>query len=303
MLETELLNSQCCVPKDSQPLGPQMQTPQPLKSLDDWDDDVRRRYPEPDAKGFRDYGDDARDGVREFYRVNHINQTVDFNRAVREKYLPPRTREMGVWEAMEYLNQLVDDSDPDTELAQIAHAMQTAEAIRADGHPDWFILTGLIHDMGKVLCLFDEPQWAVTGDTFPVGCAWSEKIVYPAFFQQNPDAGVPEYQTRCGIYAEGSGLDGVMLSWGHDEYLYHVTKAFLPEPAQYMIRYHSFYAAHREGDYDWLMNDHDRQMFEWVRAFNGYDLYTKSDVPPAVEELTPWYRDLVSRFFPEKIWW
>ena len=94
---------------------------------------------------------------------------------------------MGIWEAMEFLNTLVDDSDPDTELSQIEHLMQTAEAIRADGHPRWFILTGLIHDLGKILCLFGEPQWAVVGDTFPVGCRFSERIVFPEFFQDNPD--------------------------------------------------------------------------------------------------------------------
>jgi inositol oxygenase len=42
-------------------------------------------------------------------------------------------------------------------------SLQTAETIREDGHPDWFVLTGFIHDMGKVLCLFGEPQWAVVG--------------------------------------------------------------------------------------------------------------------------------------------
>src|SRR2546422_6255074 len=41
------------------------------------------------------------------------------------------------------------------------------------------VLTGLIHDLGKVLCLFGEPQWAVVGDTFPVGCAHSDTIVFP----------------------------------------------------------------------------------------------------------------------------
>ena len=89
---------------------------------------------------------------------------------------------MGIWEAMEFLNTLVDDSDPDTSLTQIEHLMQTAEAIRADGHPRWFILTGLIHDLGKILCLFGEPQWAVVGDTFPVGCRYSDQIVFPEFF-------------------------------------------------------------------------------------------------------------------------
>ena len=56
------------------------------------------------------------------------------------------------WAALVYLNTLVDESDPDIELSQIDHLLQTAEAIRRDGHPRWFILTGLIHDLGKVLC-------------------------------------------------------------------------------------------------------------------------------------------------------
>src|SRR4029078_7108663 len=125
---------------------------------------------------------------------------------------------MGIWEAMEYLNTLVDDSDPDTQLTQIEHLMQTAEAIRADGHPRWFVLTGLIHDLGKILCLWDEPQWAVVGDTFPVGCRYSDKIVFPQFFAENPDHRDPRYQTRLGVYAAGCGLSQVQMSWGHDEY-------------------------------------------------------------------------------------
>ncbi len=93
---------------------------------------------------------------------------------------------MTPWAALEFLNTLVDESDPDIELPQISHLPQTAEAIRADGHPDWFVLTGFIHDLGKVLCLFGEPQWAVVGDTFPVGCRFSERIVYPEYFALNP---------------------------------------------------------------------------------------------------------------------
>ena len=50
------------------------------------------------------------------------------------------------WAALDYLNTLVDESDRDTELPQIMHLLQTAEAIRADGHPDWFVLTGFVHD-------------------------------------------------------------------------------------------------------------------------------------------------------------
>src|SRR5579863_6645277 len=142
---------------------------------------------------------------------------------------------MPVWGAFDVLNELVDASDPDTDLDQFQHLLQTAEAIRADGHPDWMVMVGLFHDMGKVLCLWGEPQWAVVGDTFPVGCAWSDKIVFHEFFARNPDSHVPEYQTRLGIYEEQCGLGKVDLSWGHDEYIYHVAKDFLPEEAQYML--------------------------------------------------------------------
>jgi len=210
---------------------------------------------------------------------------------------------MGIWEAMEFLNQLVDDSDPDTEMTQTQHNLQTAEALRKAGAPDWLILTGLIHDLGKILCFFGEPQWAVVGDTFPVGCAFSRKIVFPDFFADNSDTQSSELSTKLGIYSEGIGLDNVHMSFGHDEYLYQVVKNHLPEEALYVIRYHSFYAAHREQEYEYLMNDKDKKMFRWVRYFNPFDLYTKSDAPPNVEELKPFYLELISKYFPEKIGW
>lgn len=210
---------------------------------------------------------------------------------------------MGIWEAMEFLNTFVDDSDPDTDLTQIEHLLQTAEAIRAAGEPRWFILTGLIHDLGKILILFGEPQWGVVGDTFPVGCRYSEKIVFHEFFALNPDSRVPRYQTRTGIYEEGCGLDHVHLSWGHDEYLYHVVKDYLPEPALAMIRYHSFYPGHREREYDFLMTDRDRELMDEVRRFNPYDLYSKGHEKPDVDRLKPYYQELIAEFFPRKIAW
>lgn len=276
----------------------------PLESLDQWDDHVRARYRADRKKEeFRVYDETTPPVVREFYKQNHALQTLDFVLAKKAEYTPLKKASMGIWEAMQELNALVDDSDPDTDLSQIDHNLQTAEAIRAAGFPRWFILTGFIHDLGKVLCLFDEPQWAVVGDTFPVGCQWSNKIVFPEFFAANPDAAKSELQTRTGIYSDGCGLDNIHLSWGHDEYLYHVTKPYLPEPAQYMIRYHSWYSAHRERDYEFLMNDNDKKMMEWVREFNPFDLYSKSDSKPQLDELKPFYDDLINEFFPAKIAW
>ena len=155
----------------------------------------------------------------------------------------------------------------------------------------------------RSFCLFGEPQWAVVGDTFPLGCRFSERVVFPEFFEGNPDHINPQYNTRLGLYDEGCGLDQVCLSWGHDEYLYHVVKDYLPEEALYMIRYHSFYACHRENEYQFLMNDQDRRMFESVRAFNPYDLYTKSAAAPEVEALRPFYENLIAEFFPSKLRW
>ena len=269
-----------------------------------WEQDLLQRYPTEGTKArseYRNYDSPARDTVRAFYQQNHTHQTYDFVLQKEAEFLGFNRREMSLWDAVDYLNTLVDDSDPDIDLDQTQHLLQTAEAIRADGHPDWFILTGFLHDLGKVLCLFGEPQWAVVGDTFPVGCAYSDKIVYPEFFRANPDFSDERYNTTYGIYEPNCGLRNVHLSWGHDEYLYHIMKNYLPEPALYMIRYHSFYAQHREEAYDHLLDAHDREHFKWVRAFNPYDLYSKSPSPPDVNALRPYYEDLAAKFLPDTL--
>ena len=279
-------------------------TNEPMQSLDDWDEFVATRYREGKSEDeFRNYSADANPGVREFYRQNHAGQTLDFVLDKRAEYLRLNRGKKSIWEAAEYLNTLVDDSDPDTDLSQIEHLLQTSETIRKDGHPRWFVLAGFVHDLGKVLCLYGEPQWAVVGDTFPVGCAYSDEIVFPEFFAANPDSRVPEYQTKYGIYEPNCGLDNVHLSWGHDEYIYTVTRNYLPEPAQYMLRYHSFYPAHKHGGYRYLMNARDEEMFDWVRRFNAYDLYSKGRDRPVIAEIKPYYEDLVAEFFPDQLEW
>ncbi len=276
----------------------------PMQSVEQWDEFVAGRYqPGKEKEQFRNYRADANPGVTEFYRQNHAMQTLDFVLAKKAEFGPHNRATMSIWEAMEYLNTLVDESDPDTDLSQIEHLMQTAEAIRRDGHPRWMVLAGLVHDLGKVLCLWGEPQWAVVGDTFPVGCAHSDRIVFPEFFDANPDSRHPVYSTQYGIYEPNCGLDKVHMSWGHDEFIYQVTREHLPEPAQYMLRYHSFYAAHREGAYDHLMNDRDREMFSWVRLFNPYDLYSKGADRPDAQALRPYYEDLIAEYFPAQLAW
>ena len=293
---------------------------QPLQSLDEVEDFYKERYPEPKPEGeskkpvvgyapekketeFRNYEADARPTVREFYRLNHQFQTREFVLAKKREFLGLNRMQMGIWEAAEYLNQLVDDSDPDTDMSQLEHLLQTAEQLRRDGQPRWMILTGFVHDLGKILCLWGEPQWAVVGDTFPTGCAYSPKIVFPRFFEANPDFNNPAYQTKLGVYQEGCGLDAVDLSWGHDEYIYSVCKNYLPPEGLAMLRFHSFYPWHREGAYEYLLNDHDRAMLPWVNKFNPYDLYTKSHEKPDAKKLKPFYDELIHEYFPDKVRW
>ncbi|MBX3422995.1 MAG: hypothetical protein KF752_15680 [Pirellulaceae bacterium] len=297
----------------NQPQSSRSPDTHPLGNLEEWEDDLLQRYPEPQthhsanvsqqADRFRNYAAEARPSVREFYRLNHRHQTVDFVRSKRAEYLGLSRRRMGIWEAMEYLNQLVDDSDPDIDLPQIEHLLQTAEAIRTDGRPDWFILAGLVHDLGKILCLWGEPQWAVVGDTFPVGCRWSPSIVYYEAFQDNPDRHVEQFQTECGIYQPGCGLENLLMSWGHDEYLYHVVRDYLPKPALAMIRFHSCYPIHREHAYSHLLTEGDAELLKWVVDFNQYDLYTKRDQRMDVQGLRPFYQELIARYFPEQLSW
>lgn len=54
---------------------------------------------------------------------------------------------MSIFEALDLLDTMVDESDPDLDLGQLDHLFQTAEAIRRDGKPDWMQLVGLIHDL------------------------------------------------------------------------------------------------------------------------------------------------------------
>ncbi|KAK4207390.1 hypothetical protein QBC37DRAFT_96020 [Rhypophila decipiens] len=262
-----------------------------------------------DKSTFRDFSP-SNTRIFAFYAEQHAKQTVAYNLSARARFhSASRVRpQLSIWEAMEKLNTLIDDSDPDTQLNQIQHLLQSAEAIRRDGKPRWMQLTGLIHDLGKLMLFFDgaQGQWDVVGDTFPVGCGFSDKCVFyeQGTFEKNPDWGHQAFGTRYGIYSPGCGVENLIMSWGHDEYLYLVVRdqSTLPREALAMIRFHSFYPWHREGAYMEFMapGEGDKELLKAVRAFNPYDLYSKTDEVPDVEELKPYYLELIDEFFPNK---
>jgi inositol oxygenase len=51
------------------------------------------------------------------------------------------------------------------------------------------------------------------------------------------------------------------------------------------------------------MNEKDNKALEATRAFNPYDLYSKSDEACSPEKLRPYYEDLIAKFFPPEIDW
>jgi inositol oxygenase len=263
---------------------------------------------------FRQY-QSAPPRVRENYRKARATQTVDFVDRMLSTHSAFDKR-MDVWSILEQLNDLVDVSDPDMSHPNVYHAFQTAEAIRADGLPDWMQLIGLLHDVGKIMyvrgCDADgtsrNQQWAMVGDTFVVGCALPDVLVYPEYNHLNPDAHDPRYTTVCGKYAPGCGLDQVQCSWGHDEYLYRILASSknphtLPDEALYIVRFHSLYAYHRDGAYRELMDDKDRQMLPVLQQFNKYDLYSKSDDLLDIEALRPYYDTLMKKYLQRAWWW
>ncbi|KAJ9692178.1 hypothetical protein PVL29_011313 [Vitis rotundifolia] len=109
----------------------------------------------------------------------------------------------------------------------------------------------------------------IAGDTLPGGCAVDESIVHHKYLKENPDDHNPDYHTKYGVYSEGCGLENVMMSWGHDDYMYLVAKenkTTLPAAGLSVIIYHSFWS----DAYKHLMDEEDIEDLKWLKIFKFY---------------------------------
>ena len=213
--------------------------------------------------------------VEALYKRNHKLQTYSTSLQKRNKHLPSPKKQFSILQVFQKLDEIIDESDPDTSNTQFQHALQSAQSARLNNEPRWLVFVCLVHDLGKFLYLNGEDQEFVVGDTFPVGCRFNESIIYHGYFNDNIDSFDPKFNSELGIYSLNCGLDNVVMSYGHDEYLYQVLKKYLSSEALFIIRYHSFYSMHTEGQYRYLMNDDDLVKLEWIKKFNKYDLYSK----------------------------
>jgi len=257
---------------------------------------------------FRNYEDSSRQEiVKQTYTEMHTKQTVEFVRQQHDSWLCFDKGDFSIMKVVEVLDTFVDDSDPDNDLPNSIHDFQTAERIRKEWPDhDWFHLVGFLHDLGKVLacreiagkCTLE--QWAVVGDTFPVGCAPMEGIVFGLeSFEANPDVPHPVYGTEYGMYEPNCGISKLMMSWGHDEYMYWMLKkngCTIPEIGLNMIRFHSFYPWHDKRNYTHLEAPEDLETLKWVKEFNKFDLYSKGDALPDCEALKPYYQSLLEKY-------
>jgi inositol oxygenase len=236
------------------------------------------------------------------YLRHHRDQTLAKARELRAKYAARRLGRATVWDRLMSLRSINDESDTDLEgMTQLGHALQTANSLANAGLDEDWIITGLIHDLGKILIDHGEPQEFVVGDTFPMGCRYSPGIIRYEYLQLNPDWNNPDYQSLTGIYEAGCGLDRVVFSYGHDEYVYQILQDHLPRAFAWTIRYHSFQSI--AGDYLHLFSEEDRRLREsHMKIFARYDLYTK-DPHRVTDARLPEYEALIKRRFPDAIDW
>ena len=87
---------------------------------------------EEDTDTFRNYTDSLyQERVEQTYKNMLENQTVVYVYELRHKYSKFPNKEYGVWEIIEKVNSIVDESDPDNNLPQIFHFYQTGESIKS----------------------------------------------------------------------------------------------------------------------------------------------------------------------------
>jgi len=259
---------------------------------------------------FRKYPMDPNSSIYQHYYNKNTQQTLEFILAKEQEYHTRCKFPLVITEALNLLNTYQDPSDPDTDQDNLLHAYQTAERIRQDyPNEEWLQITGLIHDVGKILfsTQFKQPDWCVVGDIFPVGCQFSEQCVYSEFFKVNPDN---HKYDQLGIYSLHCGLDNLHMTWGHDYYLYKVLidnkdRHSLPDLALRIIRYHSFYPLHHQGAYSYFLNQEqdDLNLLLWLQKFSTYDLYSKKDPLLVTNDIKSYYHNLLTKYFHEELLW
>ncbi|GIL87510.1 hypothetical protein Vretimale_1606 [Volvox reticuliferus] len=256
--------------------------------------------------------------VELFLRLNHARQTMDFVKRQTQLFANLDKANMTVWEALHTLNELREyeavlmaegrEALEIAELPLLEHAFQTAELCRLH-HPDldWLHLVGLIHGLGKLLAhrrFGAQPQWAICGETYPLGCRFSPHILGSQYFTANPDRRRRLYNTSTGLYDSGCGLLNVVMSWSAQEYLYLVlmlNRVLLPQDGLWILRHAKFLSLTRPHScYLPLCSGDDLRRLPLLRSFQSMVAYRRVELPEGFaltgEARTAYYTELIARY-------
>ena len=69
--------------------------------------------------------------IEKTYKKMLENQNIEFVNEMTEDFFMSNPVDYNIWNAIDMLDIIIDESDPDTDLPQIVHAFQTAETIRS----------------------------------------------------------------------------------------------------------------------------------------------------------------------------
>ncbi|GLI70033.1 hypothetical protein VaNZ11_014770 [Volvox africanus] len=256
--------------------------------------------------------------VELFLRLNHARQTMDFVKRQTQLFANLDKAKMTMWEALQTFNELREyeavllaeggEALEIAELPLLEHAFQTAELCRLH-HPDldWLHLVGLMHGLGKLLAhrrFGAQPQWAICGETYPLGCRFSPHILGSQYFTANPDRRRRLYNTPTGLYDSGCGLLNVVMSWSSQEYLYLVlmlNRVPLPQDALWILRHAKFLSLTRPHScYLPLCSGDDLRLLPLLRSFQSMVAYRRMELPEGFaltgEARTAYYTGLIARY-------
>jgi inositol oxygenase len=151
-----------------------------------------------------------------------------------------------------------------------------------------------------------EPAWAVTAESYPLGCRFSESISGYFFLHACPDRRCSAYATPTGIYGAHCGLDATHFTWSGPEYLSLVLVANgvrLPFAATFLLRYQNFDSTINDTAYSHLFSPDDARCLPLLRKFAAIRRAAATGAgPPSAcsrAELVAMCEHAVRKYFPQ----
>lgn len=212
--------------------------------------------------------------------LSRARQTVDFVDKQRRNYLAGQAYSspggdprpcVSARDALELLSRVRLPSGATARDAGFT-CCALARSLRPRDRP--MHLAALVHGLGLLSVLEDFggcPDWAALGETFPVGCKFSEDISFSQYFCSNPDRRKRVFNRPLGCYRKGCGLGSVKMSWGPSEYLHTVLTLLngtrLDQRTLFLIRHQKFYSLETSRHYRDLLSAEDAAMADDLWLF------------------------------------